>query len=207
MKNKLFIVDDHKMLLLGLQYYLNTNTFWDVTDVFESKKDCLKKLAELTKENLPEIIIVDVQLTEENGFSLVQEISEKYQSIKCVMYSMYNTAGYIMQAKDCGAKGYISKVANEEELVECLKIVQDGGVYIEEKLFNIKKNLDTIEPLLAKREKRILEKILQNKTNKEISEELFLSIHTVEDYVSDIYDKCDVKNRTELVNKFNCIKP
>lgn len=206
MKNKLFIVDDHKMLLLGLQYYLNTNTFWDVTDVFESKKDCLKKLAELTKENLPEIIIVDVQLTEENGFSLVQEISEKYQSIKCVMYSMYNTAGYIMQAKDCGAKGYISKVANEEELVECLKIVQDGGVYIEEKLFNIKKNLDTIEPLLAKREKRILEKILQNKTNKEISEELFLSIHTVEDYVSDIYDKCDVKNRTELVNKFNCIK-
>lgn len=203
MKNKLFIVDDHKMLLLGLQYYLNTNTFWDVTDVFESKKDCLKKLAELTKENLPEIIIVDVQLTEENGFSLVQEISEKYQSIKCVMYSMYNTAGYIMQAKDCGAKGYISKVANEEELVECLKIVQDGGVYIEEKLFNIKKNLDTIEPLLAKREKRILEKILQNKTNKEISEELFLSIHTVEDYVSDIYDKCDVKNRTELVNKFN----
>ena len=43
--------------------------------------------------------------------------------------------------------------------------------------------------------------------NKEISEELFLSIHTVEDYVSDIYDKCDVKNRTELVNKFNCIKP
>lgn len=207
MKNKLFIVDDHKMLLLGLQYYLNTNTFWDVTDVFESKKDCLKKLAELTKENLPEIIIVDVQLTEENGFSLVQEISEKYQSIKCVMYSMYNTAGYIMQAKDCGAKGYISKVANEEELIECLKIVQDGGVYIEEKLFNIKKNLDTIEPLLAKREKRILEKILQNKTNKEISEELFLSIHTVEDYVSDIYDKCDVKNRTELVNKFNCIKP
>lgn len=207
MKNKLFIVDDHKMLLLGLQYYLNTNTFWDVTDVFESKKDCLKKLAELTKENLPEIIIVDVQLTEENGFSLVQEISEKYQSIKCVMYSMYNTAGYIMQAKDCGAKGYISKVANEEELVECLKIVQDGGVYIEEKLFNINKNLDTIEPLLAKREKRILEKILQNKTNKEISEELFLSIHTVEDYVSDIYDKCDVKNRTELVNKFNCIKP
>ena len=207
MKNKLFIVDDHKMLLLGLQYYLNTNTFWDVTDVFESKKDCLKKLAELTKENLPEIIIVDVQLTEENGFSLVQEISEKYQSIKCVMYSMYNTAGYIMQAKDCGAKGYISKIANEEELVECLKIVQDGGVYIEEKLFNIKKNLDTIEPLLAKREKRILEKILQNKTNKEISEELFLNIHTVEDYVSDIYDKCDVKNRTELVNKFNCIKP
>lgn len=205
MKNKLFIVDDHKMLLLGLQYYLNTNTFWDVTDVFESKKDCLKKLAELTKENLPEIIIVDVQLTEENGFSLVQEISEKYQSIKCVMYSMYNTAGYIMQAKDCGAKGYISKVANEEELVECLKIVQDGGIYIEEKLFNIKKNLDTIEPLLAKREKRILEKILQNKTNKEISEELFLNIHTVEDYVSDIYDKCDVKNRTELVNKFNCI--
>lgn len=202
MKNKLFIVDDHKMLLLGLQYYLNTNTFWDVTDVFDSKKECLKKLAELTNENLPEIIIVDVQLAEENGFSLVQEISEKYQSIKCVMYSMYNTAGYIMQAKNCGAKGDISKVAKEKELVECLKIVQAGGVYVEEKLCNIQENLDTIEPLLAKREKRILEKILQNKSNKEISDELFLSIRTVEDYVSDIYDKCNVKNRTELVNKF-----
>ncbi len=211
MKNELFIVDDHKMLLTGLKYYLEENTKWKVPHIFTSKKECLEKLAELARLekgktsislNLPEIIIIDVQLSGENGFSLVQEISKLYGSIKCVMYSMYETSGYIMQAKNFGAKGYISKVASEEELVKCLEIVQNGGEYIEEKMRKAQEKLNSVEPLLSKQEKRILEKLLQNKTNKQISEELFISVHTVEDYVSDLYDKCDAKNRSELIEKF-----
>jgi len=206
MKNELFIVDDHKMLLTGLKYYLEENTQWKVPCIFTSKKESLEKLAELTcgggPESLPEIIIIDVQLAGESGFSLVQEISSLYKTIKCVMYSMYDTSGYIMQAKNCGAKGYISKVASEEELVECLRIIQEGGEYIEEKLRDAQKKLTAVEPLLSKQEKRILEKLLQNKSNKEISDELFISVHTVEDYVSDLYDKCEVKNRVELIEKF-----
>lgn len=208
MNNKLFIVDDHKMLLTGLKYYLEKNTEWKVPHIFTTKRECLEKLSELSadvnKDNtsLPQIIIIDVQLCGESGFSLVQEISKLYKSIKCVMYSMYDTSGYIMQAKNCGAKGYISKVASEEELVKCLEIVQNGGVYIEEKMRKAQEKLNYVEPLLSKQEKRILEKLLQNKTNKQISEELFISVHTVEDYVSDLYDKCDAKNRAELIEKF-----
>lgn len=206
MKNELFIVDDHKMLLTGLKYYLEENTGWKVPFIFTSKKECLEKLAEFAQsgnsEAIPEIIIIDVQLCGESGFSLVQELSNHYKSIKCVMYSMYDTSGYIMQAKNCGAKGYISKIASEAELVECLNIVQKGGEYIEEKMRAAQEKLNAVEPLLSRQEKRILEKILQNKTNKEISDELFISVHTVEDYVSDLYDKCDAKNRAELIEKF-----
>ena len=211
MKNEIFIVDDHKMLLTGLKYYLETNTQWKVPYIFTSKNDCLEKLEALHEEEmtaeeaaalLPEIIIIDIQLGKESGFSLLTEITQKYKSIKCLMYSMYDTTGYIMQAKNCGAKGYISKVAGEDELVRCLSIMQEGGEYIEEKLRESQEKLITIETLFSRQEKRILERVLQGKSNKEISEELFISVHTVEDYVSDIYDKANVNNRTELMEKF-----
>ena len=210
MKNEIFIVDDHKMLLTGLKYYLETNTQWKVPYIFTSKNDCLEKLEALQKDvtngdaasPLPEIIIIDIQLGKESGFSLLTEITQKYKSIKCLMYSMYDTTGYIMQAKNCGAKGYISKVAGEDELVRCLSIMQNGGEYIEEKLRESQEKLITIETLFSRQENRILERVLQGKSNKEISEELFISVHTVEDYVSDIYDKANVNNRTELMEKF-----
>ena len=204
MKNELFIVDDHKMLLKGLKDYLEENTDWKVPCIFTNKADCLAKLQELKpkKTALPEIIIIDIQLIDETGFSLVQEITKHYPSIKCVMYSMYDTAGYILAAKNCGAKGYISKVASEEELVHCLKIIQEGGTYIEEKKITTQQKLDNVTALFTKQENRILEKLLQGKTNDEISEELFISKHTVENYVNFIYDKTNVKNRAELLEKF-----
>ena len=204
MKNEIYIVDDHKMLLKGLKDYLEENTDFRVPYVFTTKAECLKKLT-TTKANklaLPEIIIIDVQLTDGTGFSLVQEITEKFKDIKCVMYSMYDTAGYILQARNSGARGYISKVASENELVRCLKTIQDGGYYIEEKMKDSQEKLSQVTPMFTKQESRILEKLLQGKSNEEISSELFISSHTVENYVSFIYDKTGVRNRSELIAKF-----
>ena len=204
MKNTLYIVDDHKMLLKGLKDYLEENTEWRIPYIFTDKNECLAKLNELGKKSpeLPEIIIIDVQLTDGTGFSLVQDITKYFKTIKCVMYTMYDTAGYILQAQNCGALGYISKVASEQELINCLKIIQEGGTYIEEKMRGGQDKLSAVTPLFTKQEKRILEKLLQGKSNEEISEELFISPHTVENYVSFIYDKTNVKNRAELIEKY-----
>ena len=99
MENTIYIVDDHKMLQNGLRFWFEQNSSWKITGAFESVKPCLETLARTAPENLPEIIIVDIQLADESGFSLVQEITKNYKQIKCVMYSMYDTAGYILQAK------------------------------------------------------------------------------------------------------------
>ncbi len=204
MRNELYIVDDHKMLLKGLKDYLEENTAWKCPYTFTDKTECLDKLKEIGNRspNLPEVIIVDIQLADGTGYSLVQEITKHFKTIKCVMYSMYDSAGYILQAKNCGAKGYVSKVASEEELVHCLEVVQRGGIYLEEKKIEAQQKLEDLTLLFTKQETCILEKLLQGKSNEDISNELFISMHTVENYVSFIYDKTNVKNRAELLEKF-----
>ena len=209
MKNILYIVDDHNMVRNGLKAWLEQHTDWRVPKDFADSKECLEYLECLSKMDaklrdiaFPEIIIVDVQLIDETGFALVKKISEKYPQIKCVMYSMFDTTGFVLQAKDSGAKGYISKVAKEEELAHCLEVVQNGGTYIEQYMAEAQNKIDSIVSVLSKQERNIFEAILQEKSNKEICDELFISPRTVENYTSRLYAKIGVKNREELIERF-----
>lgn len=200
---RLYIVDDHKMMQKGVKDYLEENTDWRVPITCATNAECLEALKSAGGLNqLPQIVIVDVQLLNESGFELAQKIQQEYPSVKCVMYSMYDTAGYIMQAASAGVKGYISKVASEEELVRCLETVLSGKEYFEGKARGSLEKIEKVSPLLTRQEKRILEKLLQQKSNEEIAGELFISLHTVENYVSYIYDKLCVKSRAELEAAF-----
>ena len=109
---------------------------------------------------------------------------------------------HILQARESGAKGYISKVASEEELLLALETLYRGGEYIEKRMEEVQKKLSGVDSLFSRQEKIIFEKLLQGKSNRQIAEELFISSHSVENYVSFIYDKTSVKNRRELIEKF-----
>lgn len=202
MRDTLYIIDDHSIVRYGLKDWLEANTNWKVTNTFSNSKDCISHLSKTEKINYPEILIIDVQLVDEVGFSLCRKITEEFSSIKVVMYSMYDTPGYILQAKDNGAKGYISKVASEQELAKCLEIVQNGGTYIEEKMVAAQQKLEDVMTIFSKQERLIFEFLLQKKSNDQICNELFISSRTVENYVSRIYDKLDIKNRNELISKY-----
>jgi len=205
MKNILYIIDDHNMVRNGLKSWLEGHTDWKVAKDFENSSACLDFISCLKTDDpiYPEILIVDVQLVGENGFKLVKEIKEKFPEIKTVMYSMYDTAGFVLQAKDSGAKAYISKIAKEEELAECLKIVQNGGTYLEEHMLHTQNKIESIVTMLSKQERNIFEAILQGKSNQEICDELFISLRTVENYTSRLYSKIGVKDRDELIKKYN----
>lgn len=211
MKNTLFIVDDHSMLKNGLKMYLEENTNWSVTGTFSSGSECIASLQKIMLENaagisnklMPDLIIIDIQLIEgESGFTLVQQLKKQFPQIKIVMYSMYDTWGFILQAKDLGVQGYISKVASDEELVRCLNIVRDGGTYYEKKSESIQNELESILPVLKKQEKIVFELVLQGRSNKQISDSLFISLHTVENYISYLIKLAGCKNREELIEKY-----
>ena len=202
MKNTLYIVDDHNMVRNGLKAWLENHTQWRVEKDFASSSECLGCLEGLKETALPEIIIVDVQLINETGFSLVKQITQKWPQIKCVMYSMYDTTGFVLQAKDSGTKGYISKAAKEEELAHCLEVVQNGGTYMEQYMSEAQNKIDSIVSVLSKQERVIFEALLQEKSNKQICDELFISPRTVENYTSRLYAKIGVKNREELIERF-----
>lgn len=202
MQNTLYIIDDHSMVRNGLVAWLEANTPWKVSGVFSGSGECIAELEKTLEENHPEIAIIDVQLIGETGFTLLQKLTKNYPHIKCLMYSMYDTAGYILQAKDAGAKGYISKVSSEPELVKALLTIQNGGFYIEPRFESAQKKLEPITCILTKQEKLVFEKLLQGKTNDQIKEELFISSHSVANYVSYIYNLAEVHNRNEFLAKF-----
>ena len=201
-QNTLYIVGDHSMLKNGLKNYLESNTKFTVTGAFAGGAECLDALKN-EKSELPEIIIIDIQLAEnESGFTLVKELKKLNPSIKIIMYSMYDTWGFILQAKDLGVQGYISKVASDEELVRCLSVVQAGGTYYEKKSESIQSELESITSVLKKQEKVVFEMALQGKTNKQIADELFISLHTVENYISYLIKLAGCKKREELIEKY-----
>ena len=118
------------------------------------------------------------------------------------MYSMYNTWGFILQAKDLGVQGYISKVAGDEELLLCLENVKNGSTYYEKKSESIQTELSSILSVLKKQERIVFEMVLQGKSNRQISDELFISLHTVENYISYLIKLSDCKKRDELIEKY-----
>ena len=199
----LFIVDDHSMLRNGLQNYLERNSKWKADGVFANGEECLTKLKGLSSSDYPQIIIIDIQLANgESGFSLVQEIKKKYPAIKVILYSMYDTWGFILQAKDLGVDGYISKVEDDKELLRCISLVAAGEKYFKKKSNSIQQELESIIPILTKQEKTIFEMALQGKSNKQISEELFISLHTVENYISYLVKLSSCKNRDQMIQKY-----
>ena len=204
MENTLYIVDDHSIVRFGLKEWLETNSNWKVINSYSNSSDCLKQLKLLGKKSplLPEIIIIDVQLLGETGFALCQEITRNFKNIKCIMYSMYNTSGYVLQATESGAKGYISKISSEETLLHCIEMVKRGQIYLEEDMKEVQVQLVDLIDGFTKQEKTIFEALLQGKTNEQIGEELFISTKTVNNYVCRIYKKVDVKNREELLQKY-----
>lgn len=204
MKDVLYIIDDHNMVRNGLKAWLEAHTEWKIKKDFSNSSECYEyiKASSPAAEDFPEILIVDVQLEGETGFNLVKKVTEDFPQIKVVMYSMYDTPGFVLQAKDCGAKGYISKVAKEEELANCLSIVQNGGTYMEAFMKQAQNKLDSVITMLSNQEKNIFEALLQGKSNQQICDELFISSHTVENYTSRIYDKINVKSREDLIQKY-----
>lgn len=222
MTHNLFIVDDHFMLRKGIAAYLEEKTFWRITGTFADSKSCLEELkrAEVAANSnastessatqsttqaasaFPQIIIIDIQLGKESGFKLVSQIKSAFPQIKIVIYSMFDTLGFKLQAKDLGAQGFISKASSDETLVACLNTVKNGGTYYEENDLSIQKELDSIVPFLKENERRVFELVLQGKSNEQIKDELFLGLHTVENYVSYILNISNCKNRKALMNKF-----
>ena len=195
---KLLIVDDHAMMRNGLSSWLAKNTCWNEIQLADSIENAKLQLV----NKVPEICIIDVQIGQEDGFELLDFITKQYPQIKCVMYSMFDTAGYVSQAKTLGAKGYVSKASPEAELVKCLQAVSKGELFIDERIQPFFEKIDEIIKFMTKTERRIFHEILKGKTNAQITEILNISNHSIECYVSRIYDITGIRNREQLINYF-----
>ena|SRR6218665_3124749 len=193
----IFIVDDHYMVIEGIRSLLQNEKGVDWMGHATNAASCLSFL----KQQLPDIILMDVNLPDKSGIELCKEVKALYPSVLVLGLSTFNQQAVIRNMMDNGASGYVLKNASKEELLEAIAAVLKGKNYLShEAALSMKETTGDI-PLITRREKEILSLIAEGLTNGEIAEKLFISIATVNTHRKSLLEKFDVKNTALLIGK------
>lgn len=196
MVKKIFIVDDHYMVIEGIRSLLQNEKDIEWAGHASSAASCLAFL----QQQLPDIIIMDINLPDKSGIDLCKEVREKYPSVFIIGLSTFNQLSFIQKMMDNGASGYVLKNATQQELMEAIETVTKGQLYLSyEAAHTLQQNITT-HIILTRREKEILGLIAEGMTNNEIATKLFISSTTVDTHRKNLLAKFDAKNIASLIS-------
>ncbi len=195
------IVDDHVLFREGVKLIINSTDDFRVTGEANNGMEALN----LINKNKYDIILLDISMPGRNGLDVLKEIKRIDPDQHVLILTMYSEKRYALRAMKIGASGYLTKAGASEELLNALKTIASGEMYINSNvLSHLVFELRNDDPKpeherLSSRELQIMEMIVAGKRNKEISEELALSISTVSTYRSQILKKLHLKNNIEII--------
>jgi DNA-binding NarL/FixJ family response regulator len=195
---KIYIVEDHSVVIEGIYSLLQNEKGIEVCGYAINAQNCIDYFANHTAD----VILMDIGLSDMSGIDLCTIIKKKYPGIMIIALSTFNQGTYIKKMMEAGASGYLLKNTSKVEILEALKTVGEGKIYlsfeVDKELQLTKEENDSI-PLLTKREKEILILIAEGLTNQQIKEKLFISIDTVDSHRKNLHTKLQVKNTAMLI--------
>lgn len=193
---RVFITDDHYMIVEGIRSLLHNDTDLEWMGHAMTAESCLAFL----KLHRPDVVLLDISLPDKNGIDLCREIKTLYPDIRIIGLSSFNQQSFIQKMMESGASGYILKNATRDELKEAIETVMNGMAFLSsEAALTIERNEDSRIPVLTRREKEILELIAQGLTNHTIADKLFISTTTVDTHRKNILAKFNAKNTATLI--------
>lgn len=195
MASKVFIVDDHYMVVEGIRSLLQNEKDIEWMGHAMNAASCMAFL----KKQQPDVIFMDINLPDKNGIDLCKEVKEKYPSVFIIGLSTFNQLSFIQKMMDNGASGYVLKNATQEELKRAIETVIKGKTYLSEEASHTLKKEDTASIILTRREKEVLELIADGMTNAEIAQKLFISVSTVDTHRKNLLAKLEAKNSAALI--------
>lgn len=196
---KVLIVDDHTMVRMGIASYLEVESDIEVVGMASNGIEAVAEAQSLK----PDVILMDLVMPKMNGVEASKKILKRNPQQKIIILTSFIDDELVYPAIRAGATSYILKTGSAEEIVEAIhKAVMGKSVFEEEVANKIKNNPDKIKEqelfeTLTNRELEVLRLIGQGKTNKEIGDELFISLKTVKTHVSNILNKLNVQDRTQ----------
>ena len=192
------VIDDHEMMRAGLAARLKGR--WRIAGDAASLEEAKTLFASLAKA--PDLILLDIELGSEWGLDIIKEKSffnSLYGKIPPVLvYSVYDDYAHVNAAKRSGASGYICKSQGADDLLEAMEIAALGGTIFSPGLLQ---RLTTVSDLmlgLTRREQEVFNMVQRGFANREIAATLGVSIRTIENNLSILYDKTGVNKRQEL---------
>jgi DNA-binding NarL/FixJ family response regulator len=208
----LVIVDDQEIVREGLKMILSLNE--EINCIGEASNG--KELIEVLKTLSPDVILTDIRMPVMDGIETTKFVKENYPEIKVIILTTFNEDEYIFEGLEHGADGYILKDSGSKEIINSIKTALGGSILLNpkvtEKVIKALNSMNNEKPVhnnneekekllrsLTPRELEVAKHITEGKSNKAISEALFVTEGTIKNYVSKILDKLQLDSRTELI--------
>ncbi|TXK85594.1 response regulator transcription factor [Paenibacillus sp. N3.4] len=201
---KVMIVDDHDMVRVGLRTYISLEPGLEVVGEACNGQEAFEKLNQELFTNLPDVVLMDLTMPVLDGIAATKLICAKFPQIRVIMLTSFLEEAKVVEAVESGAISYMLKTVSSDQLIHAIQSAYRGMPVMNSEVSLAltrgirQRSVVPEEDGLTSREKEVLLLIAEGKSNKEISEDLFISIKTVKTHVSNLLMKCELYDRTQL---------
>ncbi len=203
--SKIGLVDDHIIFQKSLAALVKSHDKFEVTLMAGNGLELIEKMEDV--DNRPEILLLDLKMPEMDGIECLDVLGERYPETKSIILSMFDQSPFIHHAIKKGARGYLIKDSDPDDLFKALESVRDTGYYINHQLSKVivegisKKQTLVLNPvdLITPVEFEVLQHICQGETAQEIGEKIYRSKRTIEGHKQSLLEKTGSKNTAALV--------
>lgn len=199
-KIRVLLADDHAILRKGVRMLIHTQPDMEVVGEARTGREAIAEARRLK----PDIVVMDVSMPELNGIEGTRQICDELTRTKVIALSMHKDSVYVREILRAGARGYLLKDSEDEDLLKAVRCVFRGEAYLspavsDAVLTDYRKQVTNPVDLLTSREREILTMVAEGKTNKEIAQALNLSVYTVESHRGSAMEKLNLHNTGDIV--------
>ena len=203
MKTRVVLADDHQIVLAGLRMLLEGQPDFELVGQATSGAEALRVI----KDTMPDIAILDISLPQLSGIVITRQLQDECPDVKVILLTSHEDRGYLTQALDGGARGYVLKKSASECLIDAVRGVHVGGLYVDPSMAGYLSDASRSRtgrvgiglPGLSEREIEVLKLIALGLTTKQIADRLQLSAKSVETYRGRGCAKLGIRTRDEIV--------
>jgi RNA polymerase sigma factor (sigma-70 family) len=205
LKAKVLLVEDHIVVRQGIKALLSDESYLEIVGEADNGREALNLVGELQ----PDVVLMDISMPGLNGIEATRQIGQLYPNIKIVILSMHATEEYVFQVLQAGASGYVLKQSDSSEVITAIRAALSGGSFLSPPISRaviedyvrraeVRGQREDLN-LLTSREREVLQLLAEGLPNREIAKQLNISVKTVETHRSNMMNKLEVNNKTELI--------
>ena len=200
-KYKILLADDHQLFREGVEMIVSEI---ENCSVVGSLKDGVQVIHFLDSNDLPDLLLMDLQMPNLDGKTTLEEVRRRFSALKVIIISMYNNPTIVRSLINSGANGYLLKNADKVEFKLAIEKVFEGGRYFSSEVteslaFQSSDENPDIKNILSERELEIVLLIAQGMSSQQVADKLFISVRTVETHRKNILSKLNLNNVAGLI--------
>jgi len=204
-KARVLLVEDHVVVRQGIKALFADEPDLEIVGEADDGREALQRVSELR----PDVVLMDISMPGLNGIEATRQIRQSYPDVKVVVLSMHSNEEYVFQVLRAGASGYVLKQSDSSEVLTAIRAAIAGGSFLSPPVSRAvisdyvrraeARGQDSDLDLLTSREREVLQLLAEGLSNREIAEQLSISVKTVETHRSNMMGKLGINSKTELV--------